>query len=330
MPPAARFSLTQLPVTLSADGKTVACHFEGAELLVFDVATGNKLATLPHPGKGSHVALSPDGRYLADRDWIGEVTIWDWKAGTSQVIDVGHKHIGIEVPSLTYAPDGNLLAMTENYMDGTHYSKIILVDVRQPKGQDFRTILPDPPTYISAIQFSPDGKLLASKGSNSVLNLFDVATGKQLCQIQNSEFFVSMVFSRDGSSVMTRSSSGQTVRAWDVASGKELRSFTLAGVSDEDAHLYRMHPRPALSPDGKIMALAGIDHALHFLDLVSGRESFGGKTNTVALSRSGLHRMASASGRRVPASPCVNGTGFPAEKSNPFACRLTPVEPRST
>src|SRR5439155_1579746 len=74
VPPAARIPLTELPVSLSVDGKTVACHFNGAQVLVYDVATGNKLAALGQPGEFSHVAFSPDGRELADRDWIGHLT----------------------------------------------------------------------------------------------------------------------------------------------------------------------------------------------------------------------------------------------------------------
>src|SRR4029077_11880414 len=104
--------LTRLPATLSADGKTVACHFSGAPILVYDVATGNKLATLSHPGDLANIAFSPDSRYLADRDLSGELTIWDWKLGTSQDINVRHGLCIGEVPSLTYTPDGTLLAMT--------------------------------------------------------------------------------------------------------------------------------------------------------------------------------------------------------------------------
>ncbi len=300
VPPAARIPLTELPVALSADGKIVACHFGGGEILVYNVATGAKLATLGEPGEFSHIAFSPDGGELADRDWLGQLTIWDWKAGKKQDINVRHRFIIGEVPSLTYAPNGKLLAMTANYVDGTHYSKVQLVDPRQPKEQQVRTIQLDPPTYVSAVLFSPDSKLLACTDRSGVVRLLDVATGKQLSQIRGPERgSVSMAFSRDGNSMVTRSFYQQTVRAWDLASGKELRSFGPLGK--RDSQMYdRMLPRPALSPDGAILAFAGIDHALHFLDLGTGEEVHAEKSNTLALYALGF----APDGRRLWAKGC--------------------------
>jgi WD40 repeat protein len=99
---------------------------------------------------------------------------------------------------------------------------------------------------------------------------------------------------------MQRSQAGQTVCAWDVASGKEIRSFNLADVSEQDSRTYRMMPRPALSPDGNILAFAGIDHALHFLDLGSGKQVAPQKSNTAALSALGF----AADGKHLWAQGC--------------------------
>ncbi len=281
LPPPVRFPRSELPVTLSADGKFLASHFDGAELLLYDVATGKQLATLPQRGGLSSVAFSPHNRHLATRNMIGDVTIWDWKAGKTECIKARHGLIIGEVPALTYAPDGTLLAMTAN--ESGQNSTIKLVDPRKAEGQQVRTIEIDPPAYVSGVLFSPDSKLLACTDGSAV-RLLDVASGKQIRQIRSPERGgVTMAFAKDGKSIVTRSYTRRPVREWDVDTGKELRNFGPVGTEDSRGHNF-MLPRPALSPDGTMLAFAGIDHALHFLDLGSGKEVHAGKGNTVALS----------------------------------------------
>jgi hypothetical protein len=48
-----------------------------------------------------------------------------------------------------------------------------------------------------------------------------------------------------------------------------------------------MGPRPALSPDGKTLAFAGVDHSLHFLDLTTGKEVHGDGRHTMPLTAVG-------------------------------------------
>jgi hypothetical protein len=64
--------------------------FDGAETVLYDVATGQHLTTLPDNGPFSFLAFSSDGRHLAVRDMLGQLTLWDWKARQSQNIAVSH------------------------------------------------------------------------------------------------------------------------------------------------------------------------------------------------------------------------------------------------
>jgi WD40 repeat protein len=48
-----------------------------------------------------------------------------------------------------------------------------------------------------------------------------------------------------------------------------------------------MLARPCLSPDGQTLALAGIDHTLHFLDLGSGKEVYADRSDTMPLTAVG-------------------------------------------
>jgi len=98
----------------------------------------------------------------------------------------------------------------------------------------------------------------------------------------------------------------------DVASGKKLRSFDLAGVGDEDAREYRMHPRPALSPDGNVLAFAGSITLCISSTLVVARRHRREETAWHCL-RWDLLRTAKHLWAQGAASPYANGTGLPAE-----------------
>jgi RNA polymerase sigma factor (sigma-70 family) len=284
LPPPVLWRSTEMPVALSGDGKILAFHIQEAELQLYDVATGKKLAALEQWSQMTTLAFSPDGRHVAVRDMIGRLTIWDWKARKAQSIFVQHPFILGEAPSLIYSPDGNLLAMTSQ---STGSSTIKVVDPRKEKGAQIRTLETDQETYITTVLFSPDGKRLACADRKSVIRLLDVATGKQLAKFQFKERGpIGLVFSRDGKSIVARSMFGQTVAEWDAATGKELRNFGPVGRQDPP-HGDQMLPRPALSPDGTVVAFAGADHALHFLDLTAGKEVHGDGRPTLPLTTVG-------------------------------------------
>jgi WD40 repeat protein len=270
-----------MPVALSGDGKVLALHIQEAEIRLYDVDTGKKLATLEQGGQLTNVAFSPDGCHVAVRDMVGQLTIWDWKAKQAQHIFVRHPFILGEAPSLIYSPDGKRLAMTSQTSANSSIVKV--VDPSRGKGEQIRTMETDQEKYITTVLFAPDSKRLACADRGAVVRLLDVATGKQVGKIQLKERGrIGLAFARDGKSIVTRSMFGQTVAEWDAATGKQLRSFGPVGRQDPP-HGDLMLPRPALSPDGTVVAFAGIDHSLHFLDLAAGKEVHGDGRPTLPL-----------------------------------------------
>ena len=63
-------------VVFNPDGKSLAGGGQGNFVKVWDVETGDELATLPSPGGISAIAFSPDGKSLAGGSGDGSVRIW--------------------------------------------------------------------------------------------------------------------------------------------------------------------------------------------------------------------------------------------------------------
>jgi len=78
---------------------------------------------------------------------------------------------------------------------------------------------------VLAVQASPDGKLLASAGTDQTVRLWDLETGKLLHTLSgHGDRVTSVAFSTD-SKILASASADQTVQIWDTASGKSLRSL---------------------------------------------------------------------------------------------------------
>ncbi|MCI0457688.1 MAG: hypothetical protein L0Z62_12020, partial [Gemmataceae bacterium] len=86
-----------------------------------------------------------------------------------------------------------------------------------------------------AIAFAPDGRSLASAGSDGVVHVWETATGKELLRIENeqlpvvgSETITGLAYAPDGKT-LAGARANQPVCLWDVATGKELRQFGVEG-----------------------------------------------------------------------------------------------------
>jgi WD40 repeat protein len=75
---------------------------------------------------------------------------------------------------------------------------------------------------VTALAYSPDGRLLASGSADKTFALWDGPTGKQLLQRRLNAAVVNLRFSSDGRTVVIREA-GNNRREFDVATGQEVK-----------------------------------------------------------------------------------------------------------
>jgi hypothetical protein len=135
-----------------------------------------------------------------------------------------------------------------------------------PFQQPRNVILPNFYFGNSVVAFTPDGKTVAGMPAQHVedasVRFWDVATGKEVRQLDNDQPFFGMAFSADGKRLALGGQ--QRVEVWDAATGDDVRVFTGAPNS-----LYRTL---AFSPDGKTLAVSGVDTTVQLWEMATGKE----------------------------------------------------------
>ncbi|MFF2660112.1 trypsin-like peptidase domain-containing protein [Kitasatospora sp. NPDC058032] len=115
---------------------------------------------------------------------------------------------------------------------------------------------------VNAVVFSPDGRTLATAGSDGTARLWDMATGKAITTLTgHSDGVNAVVFSPDGRTLAT-AGDDHTARLWDMATGRTLA--TLTGHTD-------IVNAVVFSPDGRTLATAGRDGTARLWDVATGK-----------------------------------------------------------
>jgi hypothetical protein len=122
------------------------------------------------------------------------------------------------------------------------------------------------PPVVTALAFSPDGKMLAVSGNREILlhTLDGSAPPQRLAGL--SERILSLAFSNDGSLLVagggTPSRFGE-LQFWDLPTGKLRRSVMLTGDTVFGV---------SLSPDGSRLAVGCTDNTVRIVDTATGKE----------------------------------------------------------
>jgi WD40 repeat protein/serine/threonine protein kinase len=207
----------QLPMfcfpVFSSDGKHLIVS-AGKSTTIWDTTTGKAVRELPGAwGMAMFAQCSPDGTLMA---WPGKpARVWNVVTG-KEVFSFGD---GLVAP-LSFSRDGRRLAGS----DGKTVRVFSTASGKQE--QSFAGF---------AFAFAPNGNQLASGGTDHVIRLMDLATGKEVKSLRGHMGLVVKIGISPDSQYAASASLDRTVRVWDLAAGKELRKFDVGEIIAGDS-----------------------------------------------------------------------------------------------
>jgi WD40 repeat protein len=206
-------------------------------------------ATLSTKPEGVSCAVfSPDGKTLISVG--GSIIHWDVATGKELSRSKGHNGAF----SVSITRDGKTLA-TSAYDDGE-------VRLWEKDGNELARLRHTKDREgLRAVVFSADGKFLASGACDGTINLWDVAERKEKAKLDAHEGrVVSLLFTPDGSTLISVDQGDSKGKFWDVATGKEKRTF--------DGRM-----AVAITPDGNTLASRTEDGANKLWNVATGKET---------------------------------------------------------
>jgi WD40 repeat protein/tRNA A-37 threonylcarbamoyl transferase component Bud32 len=148
----------------SSDGQWLACCQHGEEAHIFNARTGALHATLRgHSMEIIRVAVHSAGNIASTCSWDGTTRLWDLRNGRQLVMDEG---LGVE-----FNRDGRWLARNQAGQSAGRWEVL--------PSREYRCLARGHKYGTWAMDFSPDGRLLASHSDDGV-RLSEVATGAEL------------------------------------------------------------------------------------------------------------------------------------------------------
>ncbi|KAK6342234.1 hypothetical protein TWF730_001711 [Orbilia blumenaviensis] len=226
-------------VVFSHNGKQLASGSNDRTIKLWDTTTGTELATFEgHLGAVLSVAYSYDGKQLASGSSDKTIKLWDIVTKANLITFKGHSSW---IRSIAFSCDRKYIA------SGSGDSTIKLWDTAMGG-----SLTPEgcPATEVSlntskrhlgsvlCVEFSHDGKQLASGSNDKTIKLWDTATKANLVTLKGHSSWVrSLAFSRDNRQIAS-GSDDSSIKFWNITTGSSL--ITEASLATLKGHLGRV------------------------------------------------------------------------------------------
>jgi WD40 repeat protein len=281
-------------LALSADGSTLVTGDDCGTLQVRDRAKGGLWQTLLLPWTTNGLAVSADGRRVAggvnyeryeDREYRSDRYVCVWDATTGRELarfEEGDECLALSADGrIVFTRTGNdvVARSTANSKEVRRYpvrgtpkscaasgdgrwlavavdaaNAVVLID--RSTGTTVRTL---PTSGLGTLTFAADDRWLLTARLGSA-QVWDVATGNPVRTARHAEVHWAAV-TADGRYLATGHPDHDTIRVWEMASGRECQH--LSGHADGSR-------RAAFVPDGRTLISAGRDATIVYWDIFHG------------------------------------------------------------
>lgn len=213
-------------MALSPGGDTLITAGNGANLIIYDTATGTELppyydtateTELPryigHRGAIYDVEFSSDGVQIVTAGEDNTVRIWDVFSG-QEILQLGGHTAPIRAVAIS---DNKQFILT-----GSEDNTVRMWDIEVVRSQhQFR----GHEDTVRAVAFSPDGLFALSGSDDRTAKLWDTTTGDLIYSFEgHADSVLSVAFSPDGQNILTGSADG-TARLWSIGTRQVLRNL---------------------------------------------------------------------------------------------------------
>lgn len=248
----------ELGLLLAREAYAAAPNNDTESLLRQAVADSHLRATLPAHRDSlgrlvaiTGVAFSADGKHLATTTGDGVLQVFDWHAATITPTPARVLRNSSYARSPVFSPDGRRIAFAGSVATVWDWTQ---------EGEPTM-----PPPYrehaVTTVAHSPDGQWVASGGWNGTIRIRLAASNDQSHVLGSHDGGVSdVVFSADGTRLVSSSDDDGTIRIWDLVNGGD--PLVLRSRESQVTAV-------TVSPDGQHLATAGVDGTVRTWDLTN-------------------------------------------------------------
>jgi WD40 repeat protein len=248
-------------IAVTPNGNTLVSISNDKTVRLWDGATGKLVKTLEgHTGWVGSIVLTPDGTraITAGGNSKGgaeppcEIIVWDLKTQAEAMRLEGHT---VSVRGLALTGDGKTLISGGGDRTCRAWDLTTGKETKRYGGEK---------DAIESVAVTPDGKFVLIGTEVGVITVHDAKTGEVVSTFDKHAggIVFAIVTTNDGKTALSGARE-KDFRAWDIATGKELKVFT--GHGDQ---VYQV----ALSRDGKFVVSASADATVRVWDFKSGKE----------------------------------------------------------